>query len=155
VNVDLAELLEKMVLLFKPETERRGIRLELELACRPLTVRGTEEIFSEVFQNFIVNAWDVAPEKSRIGIRAQVLGEGPAKAVSVRIEDEGPGISPRIRQQIFDPFFSTKAKGVGLGLHVVQRRILDLGGEVECTSPVANGRGTCFEVVLPFENTGA
>ena len=155
VNVDLAELLEKMVLLFKPETERRGIRLELELTCRPLTVRGTEEIFSEVFQNFIVNAWDVAPEKSRIGIRAQVLGEGPAKAVSVRIEDEGPGIPPRIRRQIFDPFFSTKAKGAGMGLHVVQRRILDLGGEVECMSPVANGRGTRFEVVLPFENTGA
>jgi signal transduction histidine kinase len=155
VNVDLAELLEKMVLLFRPETERRGIRLELELSCRPLTVRGTEEIFSEVFQNFIVNAWDVAPEKSRIGIRAQVLGEGPAKAVSVRIEDEGPGIPPRIRQQIFDPFFSTKAKGAGLGLHIVQRRILDLGGEVECVSPVANGRGTRFEIVLPFENTGA
>ena len=155
VNVDLAELLEKMVLLFRPETERRGIRLELELSCRPLTVRGTEEIFSEVFRNFIVNAWDVAPEKSRIGIRAEVLGEGPAKAVSVRIEDEGPGIPPRIRQQIFDPFFSTKAKGAGLGLHIVQRRILDLGGEVECVSPVANGRGTRFEIVLPFENTGA
>jgi signal transduction histidine kinase len=154
VIVDLAELLEKMVLLFRPETERRGIRLELDLGSRPLTVRGTEEVFSEVFQNFIVNAWDVAPEKSRIGIRAGVLSKGQEKMVSVRIEDEGPGIPPRIRQQIFDPFFSTKPKGAGLGLHVVQRRIMDLGGEVDCVSPVANGRGTGFEVVLPFENTG-
>lgn len=154
VNVDLAELLEKMVLLFRPETERRGIRLELELGSRPLTVRGSEEIFSEVFQNFVVNAWDVAPEKSRIGIRAEILSRGQAKNVSVRIEDEGPGISPRIRQQIFDPFFSTKPKGGGLGLAVVQRRIMDLGGEVDCVSPVANGRGTRFEVLLPFENTG-
>ena len=44
-NVDLAEILEKTVLLFRPETERRGIRLELELGSRPLTVRGSQEVF--------------------------------------------------------------------------------------------------------------
>lgn len=151
-NVDLAEILEQTVLLFRPETERRGIRLELELGSRPLTVRGSQEVFFEVFQNLIVNAWDVAPEKSRIGIQAETLSQGPATKVSVRIEDEGPGVPPRIRQQIFDPFFSTKPKGAGLGLAVVQRRIMDLGGEVDCVSPVANGRGTRFEVTLPFED---
>jgi len=115
-------------------------------------VRGSQEVFFEVFQNLIVNAWDVAPEKSRIGIQAETLSQGPATKVSVRIEDEGPGVPPRIRPQIFDPFFSTKPKGAGLGLAVVQRRIMDLGGEVDCVSPVANGRGTRFEVTLPFED---
>jgi signal transduction histidine kinase len=75
-------------------------------------------VFFEVFQNLIVNAWDVAPEKSRgIGIQAETLSQGPNKSLCVRIEDEGPGVPPRIRQQIFDPssFYQAERSRTGAG----------------------------------------
>jgi signal transduction histidine kinase len=152
VTLDLAEILEKMVLIFRAETDRRGIRLDLELDSRPLMVRGNEDVFAEVLQNLIVNALDAVPDRSRIHIRTQVLQRHHRREVVVWIDDEGPGIPPAIRQQIFKPFFTTKQKGTGLGLAVVLKRILDLDGEINCVSPIANGRGTRFEVILPFES---
>jgi signal transduction histidine kinase len=155
VKVDLAEILEKMICIFKAETDRRRIKLDLELSSRPLMVGGSEDVFSEVLQNLLVNALDAVPDGSRIEIRGQVLPRHQATQVVVWIDDEGPGIPPAIRQQIFKPFFTTKQKGTGLGLAIVLKRIVDLGGEIDCISPIANGRGTRFEIILPFHNTDA
>ncbi|PYV44135.1 MAG: hypothetical protein DMG06_07780 [Acidobacteria bacterium] len=149
-RVDLNQVLENTLRIFKPEAEQRGIRFELGSACQPLTVRGSEEVLSEILQNLIVNAIEVSAAQSRITIRTQMLENASGKKAVVCVEDEGPGIAPEIRQQIFKPFFTTKQKGTGLGLAVVHRRALDLGGEIDCTSPLSQNGGTRFELSFPL-----
>lgn len=148
-KVDLAEVLERIVLIFRPDAERQGIRLDLEVAARPLWVRGNEEVLSEVFQNLVVNALEVSTSRGRVMLRAEIVGAAERSRVQVQVEDEGPGIAPEIQQKIFMPFFTTKQKGTGLGLAVVQRRVMDLSGEVACVSPISARGGTRFEVILP------
>ena len=120
------------------------------MVCQPQTVCGSEEVLSEIFQNLIVNAIEVSPEQSHIAIRTHILENATGKKAVVYVEDEGPGIAPEIKQQIFRPFFTTKQKGTGLGLAVVHRRVTDLGGEIDCISPLSQKGGTRFEVRLPL-----
>lgn len=149
VNVDLARVLEKILLIFRPEAERRNIYLDLKLSSQPLWVKGGEEVLLEVFQNLLVNALEVSKEHGRVAVHATVIGSAAQRKVLVQVEDEGPGIPAEIQQKVFMPFFTTKQKGTGLGLAVVQRRVMDLSGEVACVSPISPKGGTRFEVTLP------
>jgi signal transduction histidine kinase len=151
-DIDLTDVLRKILSIFRAETEHRGIQLQFEQESTPLTVRGSEEVLCEVFQNLIVNAIEVSPERSRIVIGTGVLDGNQGKRIVFRIEDQGPGIAPEVRPHIFKPFFTTKQKGTGLGLAVVQRRVLDLGGEIDCISPLSQNGGTRFELTLPLKN---
>jgi len=83
-------------------------------------------------------------------VRASVTGSAGQRRVVVQLEDEGPGVPEEIQSKVFMPFFTTKQKGTGLGLAVVQRRVMDLGGEVTCVSPISAKGGTRFEVTLPL-----
>jgi len=150
VRVDLAEVLERIAGIFRPDAERRMIGLELTLAERPLNVKGSDEVLAELFQNLIVNALEAAPEKSRVTIKGEILRNQKQPVILVQIEDEGRGISSETMKQIFKPFFTTKQKGTGLGLSVAQRRVLDLGGSIDCLSPVSSAGGTRFEIRLPI-----
>ena len=149
-TVDLAVVLEKIFLIFRPDAERRSIRLDLHPSEKPLRVRGSEEIFLEVFQNLLVNALEVSKSNDAVVVRASVTEGERQPRVVVQIEDEGPGVPEEIQSKVFMPFFTTKQKGTGLGLAVVQRRLMDLGGEVTCVSPISAKGGTRFEVTLPL-----
>ncbi len=70
---------------------------------------------------------------------------------SVRVEDDGPGIPPALREKILQPFFTTKSQGTGLGLAIVARRVAEFGGKVDWESPFKDGHGTRFQVTLPIE----
>jgi len=148
-NVDVAKVLERTVFIFRPDAERQNIQLKLELALHPLWVRGNEAILSEIFQNLIVNALEVSSARGQVTVRAAIAGPTERRQVQVEVEDDGPGIAPELQQKIFLPFFTTKQKGTGLGLAVVQRRVMDLNGEVACISPISARGGTRFEVRLP------
>jgi signal transduction histidine kinase len=75
-------------------------------------------------------------------------------SVAVRVSDDGPGISPEIRERLFDPFFTTKPGGSGLGLAVVHRAIEAHRGLVFFDSP-GKGAGTRFTVILPRRHSDA
>jgi len=148
-SVDLAAVLEKILLIFRPEAERRNIRLDLQLSEKPLWVRGNEEVLLEVFQNLLVNALEVSKPHDAVVVRATAAESAGQQRVVVQVEDEGPGVPEEIQPKVFMPFFTTKQKGTGLGLAVVQRRVMDLAGEVTCLSPISPKGGTRFEVTLP------
>ncbi len=148
-SVDLAAVLEKTLLIFRPEAERRNIRLDLQLSEKPLWVRGSEEVLLEVFQNLLVNALEVSKQHGAVVVRATVAESAGQQRVAVQVDDAGPGVPQEIQPKVFMPFFTTKQKGTGLGLAVVQRRIMDLAGEVTCLSPISSKGGTRFEVTLP------
>ena len=66
----------------------------------------------------------------------------------LEFEDTGPGMSPELQDRIFEPFYTTKQDGTGLGLATVQRIVEQHGGAIEISSEL--GRGTCFRVLLPL-----
>ena len=107
----------------------------------------------QVFLNLITNARD-AMEPAGAGtitIRTESVQDN---RVGLSVTDTGPGIPDEIRTRIFDPFFTTKevGKGTGLGLSICHGIIEKHGGELTMESPVADGRGARFTIILPFSH---
>jgi PAS domain S-box-containing protein len=108
---------------------------------------------SQVIHNLVLNANQAMPEGGAIRVVAQNirLGQAPAlkigKFVKISIQDEGLGIPPDIVHRIFDPYFTTKPKGTGLGLATVHSIIKRHGGEIRVDSQV--GKGSVFSIYLP------
>ncbi len=105
------------------------------------------EAVNDILSNLVVNALEATPSGGRVVVSA-VSQDGVCK---LAVEDDGPGIPAALREKILQPFFTTKAQGTGLGLAIVARRVAEFGGKMDWESPVQNGHGTRFEVVLPLE----
>jgi two-component system NtrC family sensor kinase len=97
-----------------------------------------------VFLNLILNAMQAMPEGGTLSIRTRQETEG----IRVEIGDSGPGIPPDVVDQIFDPFYTTKPQGTGLGLPLSLKIVTDHGGRIQVDSPP--GRGTILAVHLPL-----
>ena len=121
-------------------------------------VNGDEGQLIQVFNNVIINAKQAMPHGGRIGVKAQNILEpenrwefgllvkaGPY--VRVSIADEGLGIAPNVMPKIFDPYFSTKPTGTGLGLATSRSIVKNHGGYIAVESEV--GRGTIINICLP------
>lgn len=103
----------------------------------------------QVFQNLITNAIQAMPDGGNLHIRAQE--DKAIKSVRISFSDTGKGISPEDMKKLFQPLFSTKARGIGLGL-VVSRNLTEAnGGTIEVKSQ--SGKGTTFTVILPEESS--
>lgn len=150
-RVGVAAQARQMAALLGRDAERRNIRMEFDQPARELDASAPEEALSEILSNLLVNAIEAQPKGGRVRVSLRRRGEG----AEIEIEDDGPGIAPDAQVKIFQPFFTTKATGTGLGLSIVARRTAELGGTVECESPVRDGRGTKFRVTLPAtDSTG-
>lgn len=111
-----------------------------------------ENLCEQLFINLIQNAYDAMSDtggKLRVSIAPSDRGQ--QHGVEVRIEDSGPGIPRDIREQIFNPFFTTKKTGVGLGLSIVSKIVDEHRGSIELTDrdSIPDGSGACFVVFLP------
>jgi signal transduction histidine kinase len=98
----------------------------------------------QVFLNLILNAMDATDKNGRIEIRARHDGN----RLKVSVHDDGHGIPPGQALKLFQPYFTTKRHGTGLGLFVTRKMVADHNGEVTFAS--APGEGAVFEVVLPI-----
>jgi two-component system sensor kinase FixL len=107
----------------------------------PLVV-GDRRQLAIVFANLVRNAIDAMPTGGQLALRA--VPDGPS--LRVEIQDTGQGISQEDIHRIFEPFFSTKARGIGLGLAISKAIVENHGGQLLVTSQ--SGRGTCFTVRL-------
>jgi PAS domain S-box-containing protein len=136
-----------------------GIEVQLSTGALPLlptSLRPSSLIVSidppqmqQVLSNLVVNASHAMPHGGTITIAAEAEGD----TVSLTVTDEGTGISPEIVQQIFEPLFTTKRSGTGLGLAVAQQIIARHHGSIRVTSKL--GEGTTFEIVLPLAPANA
>ncbi len=100
---------------------------------------------AQAIRNLIKNGIEVMPEHGKVYVRSEVVDPG---TVRVDVEDTGPGIPKETLEKIFAPFFTTKARGTGLGLAVVKKVADRHKGRVEVSSVV--GQGTCFKIFLPI-----
>ena len=140
----LNDVVRKTLELLQPEVENRGLHLHTHLAQQlPATPIDPEQI-QQVLVNLIKNALQAMTKGGTLTLQT---GEG-ADGVWVTVGDTGVGIPQEQISRIFEPFYTTKKKGSGLGLMIVQRIVRAHGGRIELESQV--GRGTTFRIWLPL-----
>jgi signal transduction histidine kinase len=152
--VALGPVVARVLDLLGGEAERRGIRVERELApgAAPLVVPGDEERLRQVLVNLTLNALEATPDGG--AVRVSCFAEPPAPGregdpgqAGVAVEDSGPGVPAALRERIFEPFFTTKARGSGLGLSIVHAIVAQHGGSISVEG-VEEG-GARFVLRLP------
>ena len=108
------------------------------------------DLIERVFTNLALNAYEAMGEgggKLRVAAGPSSVDQG---SLEITFQDTGPGIPAALREQIFNPFFTTKETGVGLGLSIVSKIIDDHRGSIRVTSEP--GKGACFQVILPDDD---
>jgi len=124
----------------------KGVRLRLELDGALPRVPVDQRLFERAVLNLVENALQAVGERGEIAVRLQ---RSPGR-VELEVEDSGPGLDPEVRSRIFQPFFSTKTSGSGLGLALVKKIAEDHGGGVTLDSPPDGP--TCARLWLPTED---
>ena len=142
-RVDLLELLGHVLSLTAQQLMQKHIELKKDLPDTLPAVHAVSSQIQQIFINLILNAVDAMPAGGRLKVRARALEQG----VEIIFHDTGPGIPEEHRNDIFEPFFSTKEGGTGLGLTVSYNIVTAHGGTLD----LVNGHepGTSFRIFLP------
>ena len=143
--VDLAPLVSTTADLLTKDPALRDLRIEVEGSAPPISVDG--EMLRIVIQNLLVNSAHAMHGKGTIRVRITVL----ETTCQIAVADAGPGIAPEIRDKIFDAFFTTKARGSGLGLPTAKRLIEAHHGRMQVDCPPSGG--TVVTIQLPMRPT--
>lgn len=147
-KIDLHKILEETLHLVAYEIEAQGINLQKNYTPKNHYVVVDGEQMKQVFLNIILNAIQAMPRGGKLTVATFPENISPeSKELVVSIRDTGEGIPPEIREKIFEPFFSTKEEGIGLGLPIVQRIIEEHKGRIKVESYPK--RGTTFYIYLP------
>jgi two-component system sensor histidine kinase HydH len=148
-DCSIREELETIVTLVAKDAQDRGISLQLEPGKEVSVFRGDGEKLRQAFLNIVINALQATPSGGSVGIDCRRTGTG----YEIRFVDNGSGIQPDALTKIFEPFYTTKPDGTGLGLAVSRKIIEGHGGKLEITSDP--GQGTTVNVNLPAQPEGA
>ncbi|HPL98083.1 MAG TPA: ATP-binding protein [Smithellaceae bacterium] len=145
----VTEVLQKIVRLITEEAASRNIVLETHWRFSPAIIPMDINKLQQAFLNFIKNAMESITDRGKITIAVSREGK---KHVLVSIADTGCGMTPEEIEKVFSPEYTTKEKGLGLGIPLATEIIRGHGGDVRVIS--RPGEGTTFEIVLPMEKIG-
>jgi PAS domain S-box-containing protein len=143
----IEEILRRAVVLCGPLAAEAGVTVRPVLAFDPLVVSRDARRLEQAFQNLVANAIQHAPRGSEVQVVAQPFQRRAGDYVECRVEDGGPGIPEDSLYRVFEPFFSRRKGGTGLGLPIVQRIVEAHGGTVTAANRPAGG--AVFTVTLP------
>lgn len=148
--VDVNNLLEQTLVLVKNKTIRNLVDFDLQLASDLPPVEMDAEQFKQVFLNLVINGMQAMQQQGCITIKT--VWNKAASSVCISFADTGVGIEEQDAVKIFDPFYTTKETGTGLGLPVVHRIVTAHRGQIKVDSIV--GQGTAITVTIPLRQTG-
>ncbi len=143
-DCSIREELETIVTLVGRESQNRGILLRLDPDTEQTVVKGNGEKLRQAFLNIVINALQATPSGGTVSIDCRRTGTG----CEIRFVDSGSGIPADMLTKIFEPFYTTKPDGTGLGLAVTRKIIEGHGGTVTVESEA--GKGTSVLVRLPM-----
>jgi signal transduction histidine kinase len=144
---DLTATLDRAVAM--AEREAPGIAIYRNYAPEIAPFPFDAELLERVFYNLVLNAAQASPPGSAVTVKARAV---PGFA-EVSVIDRGSGIDPKHMETVFNPFFTTKPTGVGLGLAIVAKIVDEHGGKISVESEP--GKGSVFRVLLPLDRAGA
>ena len=137
---DVISLLEDLASLIQPELAKRKICLSWEIPDRPVLISMDKNQMEQVFLNVLKNAVEAIGQEGTITVK--VGGEPDATVLS--IEDSGTGLSAEVHQNLFTPFFTTKAEGQGIGLTLIQEILTQHGFQFVLEN--VDGKGARFSI---------
>lgn len=145
-DVQINQVIDSAIEAFMPQIEARKIQVDRQYHCIPPPITADPAELEQIFTNLFLNALDAMSRGGRLAIEAFVKNG----RVIIRVGDSGNGIAEDVLPSIFEPFFSTKSRGTGMGLPVAQRiaRMYEGSLEVEYSSQ----EGTTFRLEFPVCN---
>jgi two-component system NtrC family sensor kinase len=143
-NVNVKDILQRVLDLMSVHLDKRGASIKTEIPESLPDVRAVGSEIQQVFINLLLNSVDALPVDGYIKVTAHAVKKG----VEIFFEDNGPGILPTQQGRIFEPFFSTKDAGTGLGLTVSYNIVTAHGGTLELI--LDRAPGACFRIFLPY-----
>jgi PAS domain S-box-containing protein len=163
-RASVGEALASAVTMADGKTTRGDVAVSVRVPEGLPPIQADPHQLSQVFANLLINAYEALNGHGAVTLTARLvepgqdgalLGDGsqPMPTVVVDVADTGPGMPAELTDRIFNPFFTTKPQGSGLGLAVVRKIVDAHEGRIDVTSVV--NQGTCFTVTLPVEHTDA
>ena len=150
--LDICTPMQTAIALASARQPIADIKLELQAESNLPMVTGNEQALAEGFSHLLVNALEALHGRTNgeIAFSAQRgFGNDGQEVVRVIVRDNGPGIPPAIRANVFSPFCTTKARGMGLGLSIAQRTVFDHNGQINIDT---SERGTRISIDLPVQS---
>ena len=145
-TADLTEVLDRSIAELERTTPRYNVTVYRNFSPDVRPFAFDAELLERVFYNLLLNAAQATPPGGEVTVKTKPIGDG----VEISFIDRGAGIEPQHLENIFNPFFTTKKEGLGMGLAIVSK-IVDLhGGKITVDSEP--GKGSIFRVFLPTEN---
>ncbi len=141
--VRLAELIEATLSLLSNQCLQQGVKVHTDFQDDGLMAQTDPQQLKQVLWNLCLNSLEAMPEGGELRVSTTADGSHAL----LRVSDTGCGMSAEQQRKIWDPFFTTKERGMGLGMAIVRRIIESHGGEVRLSS--APGQGTTIELLLP------
>ncbi len=142
----IRDLIDELQDQLRPQIEQRKASLEISGDRINAQLRGNKDALLGALGNLCMNSLDAADAQPQIQIKIKLSLRG---MLSITVEDNGCGIDSTTRKHLFDPFFSTKVDGTGLGLAVVKSVIESHQGRIAVSS--TPGRGSRFRIFLPCQ----
>ena len=147
-DLDLNDLVGEVVNFLSAQARSRQIRMRSELTSIPLRITGDPVQLQQVLSNLILNAMDAVSETALVERAVTVTTGMDSRFAEVSVGDTGPGVPEELSKKIFDPFVSTKAHGMGMGLSIARTIVTAHKGEIA----VENRNGAIFRIRLPLLN---
>ena len=146
VASELGAVLEEVARQAADLAATREVRLKIGLDGTPLIFSFDPDLLRPAILNLTQNAIQASPPGSEVEIRAASKED----SIEITVSDHGEGIQPQHLENIFNPFFTTKPTGIGLGLAIVSKIVDEHRGRIRVESEL--GSGTTFAITLPRDN---
>lgn len=146
--IELPDIIEASLLFVKPEIKHKKVSVSKELPEKSMVISGDENQLQQVFVNLLLNAIHALNEKGEIIIRVSGQKTNGGRQALIELEDNGHGIRASDIDKVFQPFYTTKEGGFGLGLFISSIIVERHGGTIRAESE--EGRGTKITLSLPL-----
>jgi two-component system sensor histidine kinase HydH len=144
MKVPIAELFERAMNLTAERKLEKHVHIQSRATGNLEAVDVDPKLMSQVFVGLLANAIEAADTDSEVILEAKSIGA----QIELAVSDSGPGVAPELRERVFEPFFTTRAEGVGLGLAIARQIVEAHGGRIEVGESSCGGAR--FAVILPF-----
>jgi signal transduction histidine kinase len=151
-ELDINQIIQGVPLLLRNEVTRSHVSLSTELTSDLPRVRGDRVQLQQVLINLIMNAIEATSSSTKGRREILIRSAKDPDGVLVQVQDSGPGIEPELADRILEPFFTTKAAGIGMGLSISRSIIESHGGRLGIGP---SSTGALFEFTLPSDAVGA
>jgi signal transduction histidine kinase len=144
-NTRIVDVVEQAIALIEVQAKSQKIEVQRDFRDRELSLLIDERQIRQALLNVFINALQSMPDGGRLGVSIQ----SGSDSVLIKITDTGEGVTPEQVAYVFDPFYTTKHQGTGLGLPIAQIIVEDHGGRSVVES--SKGKGTTVTIELPFD----